>query len=176
MRADWARLVRAVVHGEYFLKSFDGERQGAGLFRGSDANGADVDVYVMAADAADAEAFAEHWSAAASFSHPGLLRTLAFGAVPIDGEEFLCAVSEKPEDRLSEVVATRALTSEETRDVLESTLAALDYLHNQKFLHGDYGVRSIVASDGRAKLTTATIRPFSRSDPEDRTALAQEIR
>ena len=176
VKADWARLVRAVVHGEYFLKSFDGERQGAGLFRASDAKGAEVDVYVMPADAAEAEAFSRHWSAAASFSHPGLLRTLAFGPVPIDRAAFLCAVSEKPEERLSEVVSTRSLTPDEAREVLESTLPALEYLHEQKFLHGDYGVHSIVASDGRAKLTTATIRPFSRSSPEDRAALAKEIK
>ena len=167
MKTDWARLVRAVVHGEYFLKSFDGEREGAGFFRGTDAAGGEVDVYLLPGEASQADAFRQHWSAAASFSHPGLVRTLAFGPVRIDGAEFLCAVSEKPEDRLSEVVRIRSLTSEEARDVLESTLAALEYLHGQKYLHGDYGVHSIVACDGRAKLTTATIRPFSRSNPED---------
>ena len=176
VKTDWARLVRAVVHGEYFLKSFDGERQGAGFFRATDTAGREVDVYLLPAEATEADAFRLHWSATASFSHPGLVRTLAFGPVRIDGAEFLCAVSEKPEDRLSEVVRTRSLNSDEARDVLESTLPALEYLHGQKYLHGDYGAHSIVACDGRAKLTTATIRPFSRSSAEDRTAFMQEIR
>lgn len=176
MTTDWARLVRSVVHGDYFLKSFDGERQGAGLFRASDAAGGEVDVYLLPAEATQADAFDLHWSATASFSHPALVQTLAFGPVRIDGEEFLCAVSEKPDDRLSDLVSVRSLTPEEAREVLESTVAALEYLHDHKYLHGDYGVHSIVACDGRTKLTTATIRPFVRSLPEDRSAFMQEIK
>jgi hypothetical protein len=105
-----------------------------------------------------------------------LVRTLAFGPVRIDGEDFLCAVSEKPEELLSEVLAVCSLTPDETRDVLESVLMALACLHDHKYLHGGFGVDAIVAADGCAKLTTRTIRRFSPADPDDRAAFVREIR
>jgi hypothetical protein len=85
-------------------------------------------------------------------------------------------VSETPEERLADVLAVRSLSPDEARDVLESTLAALEYLHDHKFLHGAYEVDHIVACDGRAKLTTSTLRRFSPSTPEHRAAFLQEIR
>jgi hypothetical protein len=176
VKTNWARLVRAVVHGEYFLKGFDRDQQGAGLFFASDDQGREVDVLVVPADAPEAAAFRQHWSDAASLSHPGLMRTLAFGPVRIDGDEFLCAVAVKPDERLSEVLAVRSLTPDETRDVLESILTALAYLHDHKFLHGSFGANAIVASDGRAMLTTGSIRRFATTDPDDRLAFVQEIR
>ena len=176
MTTDWARLVRAVVHGEYFLKSFEREQQGSGLFRALSSEGTGVDVRIVPADVPEAETFREHWSAASSLSHPGLVKTLAFGEDRIDGTEYLCAVAERPDDYLSDLLATRSLTTDEARDVLESTLAALEQLHERKYLHGSFGVGSIVACGGRTKLTTDTVRPFSPSKPEDRVAFLQEIR
>jgi hypothetical protein len=176
VRTNWTRLVRAVVHSEYFLRAFDSEQQGAGLFRASDSAGKEVHVHLLSAEATDAAAFQERWSAVAALSHAGLLRTLAFGTVRIDGADFLCAVAEAPEERLTDVLAVRSLTPDETREVLESTVAALTYLHEHKYLHGAFGIESIIASDGRAKLTTATLRRFSPSNPDDRAAFVREIK
>lgn len=176
MTTDWARLVRAVVHGEYFLKSFEREQQGSGLFRALSSEGTAVDVYIVPADSPEADAFGEHWSAASSLSHPGLVKTFAFGEDRIDGSEYLCAVAERPDDSLSDLLAARSLTTDEVREVLECSLAALQQLHQRKYLHGSFGVGSIVACGGSTKLTTDTIRPFSPSKPEDRVAFLQEIR
>src|SRR3954470_23572736 len=97
-------------------------------------------------------------------SHPGLLRVVEAGRADLDGDEFLYGVSEAPEDSVAEVLPKRALEPDEARQVLESIVPALRYMHDRGAVHGHLTPASIVAVGDKIKLTMASVYPALELD------------
>ena len=90
---------------------------------------------------------------AAKLSHPNLLRILQTGRTELDGTDYAYVVTEFAEENLSQVLPERALTPDETRDVLAATLDALTYLQQQGFAHADLKPANIMAAHDQLKLS-----------------------
>ncbi len=85
-------------------------------------------------------------------------------------------VTERPDDSLAEAVRARALTGDEARDVVKSTLSALAYLHQQGFAHGSIDTDNIVAVGDHIKLGPWTIqRGDDAAKADDMFATGQTI-
>jgi serine/threonine-protein kinase len=108
---------------------------------------------------ADASASAQlaKWRAAGELTHPHLLQLIRVGRWEFAGTNFLYVVMEYAEENLSEILPQRALEPDEARQVLESALDALTYLHAQGLAHTRIKPGNILAAGDQLKLSSDTL-------------------
>ena len=107
---------------------------------------------LFAVDSAQAEEKLARLRLAEKLSHPHLLRLIRTGRGEVEGTSFVYIVTEFAEENLTQVLPERALTPQETSEVLRATLDALAYLHAQGLVHGDLKPANIMASGDQLKL------------------------
>jgi TonB family protein len=111
-------------------------------------------IKLLPCDPATADMQLSRWESAGQLSHPNLLRLFRSGRSRIDGHDLLYLVMEYAEEDLSQILPQRALTPEETRDMLGPLLDALGYLHGRGFVHGDLKPANILATGDHLKLSS----------------------
>jgi len=119
---------------------------------------------VRVARGTSADELATQWSAAMKLKHPSLVQTLETGQTEILDTPLIYTATQPPDDSLSEAVAARSLTAEEAREVLNSVLDGLSYLHSQGFVHARVAPENIVAIGDKIKLSPWTI---SKGGPQE---------
>jgi len=125
-------------------------------------------------DPATADMQLSGWEFAGQLSHPNLLRLFRSGKCRIDGDDLLYLVMEYAEEDLSQILPQRALTPEETRDMLGPVLDALEYLHGKGFVHGDLKPANILATGDHLKLSSDASSRIGESQRVPRTAGAYD--
>ncbi len=100
-----------------------------------------------------------HWRTAAGLSHPHLIRLLDAGLYQLGGRQFLFVVMEYAEQTLAQVLPRRALTVDETRELLLPTLDALAYLHAKNLVQGQLKPANFLVVNDQLKLASDTVRP-----------------
>ena len=108
---------------------------------------------------ADASAYAQlaKWRVAGELTHPHLLQLIRVGRCELANENFLYVVMEYAEEDLAEILPQRALEPDELRQVLESALDALSYLHAQGLAHTRIKPGNILAAGDQLKLSSDTL-------------------
>lgn len=162
MSFHWRDLVGSLVGGNHRLTEYLGEVGNHGLFaaeRGSDSS----IVRLVNIDNAE-ELQQQQWVDAVTLQHPALAKMLEAGQADLDEYTYVYAVAERPDDNLAEVVATRALTTGEAREVVNSVLQGLSYLHAQGFVHGGISPDNIVAVGDTIKLSPWSIAKAGPSE------------
>ncbi len=148
-----------IVEGTFRLRQYLGGSDHSAVFLTEYGEGEPkkAAIKLVPADAATADLQLSNWNYAAQLSHPNLLRLFRVGRCSLAGNDLLYLVMEYAEENLSEILPQRALTPEETRDMLGSVLDALEYLHGKGFVHGDLKPANILASGDQLKLSSDTI-------------------
>jgi TonB family protein len=103
------------------------------------------------------------WQAAATFSHPHLMRLLDCGQCELDGEQLLFVVMEYAEESLSQILPYRALGPDEVQELLVPTLDALAFLHGDNWIQGQLKPSNFLVVNDHLKLAVDTIRPVGVS-------------
>ena len=116
-------------------------------------------IKIIAADPAFTETQLSNWRTAAALSHPHLIRLLDSGRSQLKGHPFLFVVMEYAEQSLSQILPHRALTADETREMLLPTLDALVFLHHQNLVHGAIKPSNLLVVNDQLKISSDTIRP-----------------
>jgi TonB family protein len=124
--------------GSVYLTEFEGTR---------------ATIKLVPAASAGAEARLAGWTAAANLSHPHLTRVFHAGRAVLDADEVIYCVSEHADEVLSEILPTRPLSPDETRQMLGPVLDALAYLHGQGFAHGRLKPSNILVVADNLKLS-----------------------
>ena len=93
------------------------------------------------------------WTQIAKLSHPHLLRLIDSGLGRPGGAD-LYVLMEYAEENLSQILPYRALSSDETREMLRPVLQALSYLHSQGWVHGRLKPSNILAQEDRVKISS----------------------
>jgi TonB family protein len=108
---------------------------------------------------ADASAHAQlaKWRVAGELTHPHLLQLIRVGRCELASTNFLYVVMEYAEENLSEILPQRALEPDEVRQVLDSALDALTYLHAQGLAHTRIKPGNILAAGDQLKLSSDTL-------------------
>jgi TonB family protein len=153
IRSDW---VGQVVDGRFTLLQWLGGSEGNGVFltelHGHGSQKAAIKL--IPADGEDAEARIARWGAAATFSHPHVMRLFHYGRCQANGVRLLYAVTEYAEEILSQILPARPLNPAEAIEMLDPVLGALSYLHGKGFVHGRLKPSNIMAVDDRLKLSS----------------------
>lgn len=110
-------------------------------------------IKLILAGGADAEAYIARWERAKSLSHPHLVQLLDHGRVEMDGKDLLYVVTEYADEVLSEILPERALTPDETREMLGPVLDALSFLHERNLVHGRLKPSNLLVVDDQLKLS-----------------------
>jgi hypothetical protein len=111
---------------------------------------------------------------AARVLHPNLLIIRRTGSARIGGDPYVYAVMEPFDQTLAEVLRERPLTPEETREVTESLLSALETVEGAGLYHGHVDSAGVLGVGDSIKLRSDCLTQ-RRSDSSDAPALAALI-
>lgn len=161
----WRRWEGQVVKGIFPLRRFLGASDNGAVFLSEyeAGNVRDVAIKFVPAVASQAETQLAHWRTAATLSHPHLIRLFDMGRCQLGRREFLFVVMEYAEETLTQVLARRALSPDELREMLIPTLDVLAFLHRNQWVHTRLKPSNLLAVNDRLKLASDTVRPIADS-------------
>src|ERR1700731_3601217 len=133
----WTDWESQVVNGVYPLRRFLGGSNHSAVFLTEYAaeNLPNAAIKLVPAGTMDTEAQLVQWGAAATLSHPHLLRLLDVGRCQLSGRGYLFVVMEYAEKTLAQILPRRALSPEEVTQLLIPTLDVLAALHYNNLVH-----------------------------------------
>ena len=162
MSEDWTKeWERRIVNGTYPLRRFLGRSDHSVVFltECKPPTAAQAAIKIMPAYPSLAQAQLAHWRRVATLSHPHLIRLLESGRCQLGGHDFLFVVMDYAEQNLAQILPSRALTSEEVRDLMPPSLDALAYLHGKNLVQGGLKPTNFLVVNDQLKLASDTIRP-----------------
>jgi len=104
----------------------------------------------------------DDWAQAEGLSHPHLLRIFESGHGRIDETELFYVVMELPDEALSQLLPTRALTRDEAREMLPPVLDVLGFLHAKGLVHGHVNPANILVVGDHLKLSADKLQQDGR--------------
>jgi len=164
IRGEW---VGRIIDGRFPLLEWLGGSSTGGVFRteldGSAPQRAAIKLMPGSAWAEDRLAA---WSSATSLWHPHLMRILHFGRAEIDETKLVYIVTDFAEEVLAQIIPERALSADETRQMLDPVLDALHYLHGKGYIHGHLKPANIMVVDDQVKLSSEGLLRVDSVAPE----------
>lgn len=150
--SDW---VGRVIDGRFALLEWLGGSERSGLFRTELPLPVPkkAAIKLIAPEGSEADAYLAGWAKAANLSHPHLLRVFRSGRFQIGSLELVYVVTECADEVLAQIIPERALTPEETRQMLDPVIEALGYLHEKGFVHGHVKPSNILVVEDVLKLS-----------------------
>jgi serine/threonine protein kinase len=94
------------------------------------------------------------WEQTAQISHASLIRIFESGRCTIAGMDLLYVVVDYVEENLAQFLPERALSTDETRQMLEPALDALACLHGKGFVHSRIRPGNVMATGDQLKLSS----------------------
>jgi eukaryotic-like serine/threonine-protein kinase len=152
----WQQAQGEVVARRYVIGEMLGASDASSVFR-TEYNGAPAAIRLIAAKPDEATRTLARMQKALPLSHPHLLSLYDVGTEDSAGVPLVYVVMEFADDVLASALAERALTLEETREVLHSAAEALNYLHGRGFVHGRVCPAGIMACGDKIKLASDSI-------------------
>jgi eukaryotic-like serine/threonine-protein kinase len=161
LREHWEGLS---LSGEYRLEQWFGGDDSAAFFHTSLApDGRRAVVKLVPEAAVEGATPLDLWHRTRQLRHPNLIELLDYGRADNGGEIVLYAVFESPDDTLASALNRAPLNRQESREVLDSILEALRYLHAQGLVLGALDPDHIVAVGDKIKLSTDALRDADTS-------------
>lgn len=157
----WKRWEGQVADHKYYLQQYLGSTDHSAVFLAEfhDPEPRQAAVKFISADLVPAEQQLAAWNRAAQLSHPNLIRIYKAGRCKMEDMDLLYVAMEYAEENLAQVLPNRALTPEETRDMLNAVVDVLVYLHDKRLTHGHVKPSNILALGEVLKLSSDTILP-----------------
>ncbi len=159
----WAKLEGHTVNGVYPLLRHLGTTNHSVVFLTESAKlgRPELALKLLPAVPALAELQLARWRASAALLHSHLIQIFDAGQVQIGGRHFLYVVTEYADQNLAQLLERRALTEDETREMLEPVLHALAFLHEKRLVQGRLKPSNVLVVGDQIKLASDTIRPVS---------------
>jgi serine/threonine-protein kinase len=155
---DWKQCEGQLAGGEFLLERYLGGSEGRAVFLTRFASDKAAIKLVLAGQAQAGE-LVERWNRAASLGHPHLVRIFETGTWALADMPLAYLVMEYAEENLAEVLCERALTTDETREMLQPVADALAYLHGQGLVHGNLKPSNILVIKDTVKISSEAVSP-----------------
>ncbi|MEJ0035847.1 MAG: protein kinase [Gammaproteobacteria bacterium] len=170
----WAKLEGHAINGAYPLLRYLGATNHSVVFLTESAKLArhELALKLVPAVPALAQLQLARWRASAALVHPRLIQIFDAGQCQIGARHFLYVVTDYADQNLAQLLERRALTEEETREMLEPVLDALAFLHERKLVQGRLKPSNVLVVGDRIRLASDTIRPFSETGRTSRVTSA----
>src|SRR5690242_4386408 len=157
----WQDLEGETLGGIYRLKKYVHGDESSALFTtettAGNPNAYDVRVFRTGSESE------QHWldrlETARQISHPNLVRILEVNSAELGSDRFVYAAAEHTEENLRDALGERALTADETREVVRSLSSALRAIHGKELVHGNVQPLNIFATAETIKLRADCIVP-----------------
>ena len=164
MSGFWKQWENQLVNGLFPLRRFLSATSHSAVFltECEAAHGAAAIKFIRA-DTELADLQLARWQAAATLSHPHLMRLLGWGQCRLGSHELLFVVMEYAEQSLGQILVHRALTFDEVREMMGPTLAALAFIHRSDWVHGQLKPSNVCVVDDALKLASDVLRPAGES-------------
>ena len=160
----WKQWEGQVINGQFPLHRFLGASTHSAVFLTEyDAAHRAAAIKFIRADTPLADLQLARWRAAATLSHPHLIRLLEWGQCRLGSHELLFVVMEYAEQSLAQILLQRALTFDEVREMMGPTLAALSFIHHSGWVHGQLKPSNVCVVDDALKLAGDVLRPAGES-------------
>jgi hypothetical protein len=175
----WVQLEGRLLEGKYILGDCLHATDTHGIFQttitGAYVRSASIKISALEGDKRQDQLAL--WELVRTFDHPNLIRILMTGRTDIDGVAVTYAVMEPSDESLAGVFRERPLDSLEAKQVLESILEGLKYIHAHNLVHGAIEPRNILAVGESIKISTDSLqRPGeSGESPDERANEAPEV-
>jgi TonB family protein len=156
----WSRWQGQLINATFPLGRCLGSSDHSGVFltTSTTRGPADVAIKLVPTNRALAELLLPRWKRAGSLAHPNLLPLVQWGGTQLEGLPYLYALMEYADQTLAELLAHRALTDDEAREMLLPILDALDFLHGQELVQGQLKPTNILVVGEQLKLSSDTVR------------------
>jgi eukaryotic-like serine/threonine-protein kinase len=160
------------LSGNYTLERWlDGDDNTAFFQTSPGSDGRRAVVKLVPEAVVDGNGLLDLWQRTRQLRHPNLIELFEYGRADHRGEIVLYAVFESPDDTLAAALSQSPLTPQESREVLDSVLGALRYLHAQGLVLGALDADHIVGVGDRIKLSTDALR-----DADTSSAYREDVR
>jgi len=161
----WKKYEGQVGDGKYPLHQLLGSTEHSGVFltECAEAEGGKAAIKIISADFPGADLQLSVWKRAKQLTHRNLLRVRDSGRCRLAEMNALYIVMEQAEEDLSQVLPQRALSGDETREMLNPVLDALVYLHGQGFAHGHLKPSNVHAIGDQVKISIDTVVPMGET-------------
>jgi len=155
MNEQWKEWEGQTVNRKYHLRQLLGSTDHSAVFLTQliAPPSRDAVLKFVSADTPGSDARLSLWNHAAQLSHKNLLRVYDSGRCAMDGRNLLYIVAERAEENLGEILPQRALSAEEARDILDSALDVLVFLHAKGLAHGHLKPSNLLATQDCLKLS-----------------------
>jgi TonB family protein len=164
IRGDW---VGQVIDGRYPLLEWLGGSGSSGTYLTElDGLGSRKAAIKLFPSSPKAEDRFSGWAAAAQLSHPHLAHIDHFGRAEVETGSVVYIVTDLAEELLSQIVPERALSADETRQMLSPVLDVLGFLHNQGYVHGHLKPSNILVVENEIKLSSDGLIVAGKPAPE----------
>jgi TonB family protein len=157
MSETWKQWEGRTVAGRFPLQSYLGGSDHSAVFLTrlqSAAGDSEKAALKLISVPADAEKQLLRWKLAGELNHPNLISIFEAGRCELDGADLLYVVEEYADENLSQILPERALTAEEAQAMLPPVLRALQFVHDQGFVHGHIHPANILAIGDQVKLSS----------------------
>jgi TonB family protein len=177
MSNTWNQWEGQILDGKFALSRFLGGSERGAVFlteRRDSERLVKAAIKLVLAGPEDGEVQLARWQMAADLSHPHLIPLHEMGRSELGGVPVVYAAMECAEENLGQVLPSRALTPAESREMLESVLDVLAYLHGKGFVHGRIKPSNIMASGDQLKVSSDALTRVGESPdgPGDQDAYA----
>jgi len=153
----WKQWEGQVANGEFPLLRYLGGSEHSAVFLTEFHEGERLlkaVIKLIPAPQENGEFQLSRWRLAAELSHPHLISLFGRGRCEVGGKQLLYLVMESAEENLAQVLPSRALTPAEAREMLDSVLDVLAYLHSKGFVHGHIKPINIMANGDQLKVSS----------------------
>jgi TonB family protein len=161
----WKQWIGHIVDSRFPLQQYLAHTEHSAVFltEFTDTETHKAAIKFISVDTQEADHQLQIWSQTAQLHHPGLVTVFHAGRCSITEMDLLYIVTELAEENLAQILPQRALTPEETKQMLEPIVDALVYLHDKGLAHNHIKPSNILAAGDSLKLSVDTVAPIGES-------------
>ena len=148
--------VGRIIDGRFALHEWLGGSGSSGVFRTDLPQPITkrTAIKLIPVEGAQADAYVAGWAKAEMLSHPHLIRVFRAGRFHFGSIGLVYVVMECADEVLAQILPSRSLTTDETREMLTPVMDALGYLHEKGYVHGHLKPSNILVVDDEVKISS----------------------